>query len=197
MREKTMLHKTIKLTTSNVKKIEEFKRFGLSFDIAEGLDLKEVDSSIDDVILYKAIDAGDNLLVEDTVLVVNGEEVVDIRWKIDELKTQDNPDIKWITSLAIKDNGFIYIYRGEIKCALVNNASDVVVPEDAFGFDPYLRPILNNVVVDKTFYELNKEGLKDNYSPRKMAVNQLNNGLFLAKIKSDSVQKWTGNYQHD
>ncbi len=192
-----MLHKAIKLTTSNLNKIEEFKRFGLSFEIAEGLDLKEVDSSIDDVILYKAIDAGDNLLVEDTVLVVNGEEVVDIRWKIEELKKQDNPDIKWITSLAIKDEGFIYIYRGEIKCALAKNASDIMAPEDSFGFDPYLCPILNEVVIDKTFYDLNKEGLKDNYSPRKMAVNQLNNGLFLAKIKSDSVQKWTGNYQHN
>ena len=192
-----MLHKIIKLTTSNIKKIEEFKRFGLSFDIAEGLDLKEVDGSIDDVILYKAMDAGDNLLVEDTVLVVNDKEVVDIRWNIEELKKQDNPDIKWITSLAIKEEGFIYIYRGEIKCALVENANDVVTLEDSFGFDPYLCPILNDIVVNKTFQELNKEGLKDNYSPRKMAVEQLQNGFFLAKIKSDSVQKWTGSYQHN
>lgn len=192
-----MLHSNITLTTSNKNKIKEFKRFGLSFDVSKGLDLKEVDSNIDDVILYKAIDAGENLLVEDTVLVINDEEVVDIRWKINELTKEKNPQIKWITSLAIVDDGFIYIYRGEIDCALVENAKELIAPKDSFGFDPYLRPILDGKPVDQSFYDLEKENLKDNFSPRKMAVSQLNNGLFFAMIKKTSVAKWNGQYQNE
>lgn len=35
-----MIHNNIKLATSNKNKIEEFKRFGLTFKITEGKDLK-------------------------------------------------------------------------------------------------------------------------------------------------------------
>lgn len=193
-----MLHKNIVLTTSNKKKLEEFKRFGLSFDVSEGMDLKEIKSNINNVIVHKALDAGVSKLVEDTVLVIDNEEIVDIRWKIEELKQMKNPNISWITSLAVLDeDGFVYVYRGEIKCKLVDNIDTLVIPEDAFGFDPYLCPISHDRNVNSSFYDLNKVNLKDAYSPRKMAVKSLIKGDFLIRIDSKQVPKWTGEYQHD
>lgn len=192
-----MLHKNIQLTTSNKNKIAEYARFGLPFDVAEGMDLKEVLSNIEDVILHKALDAGKGKLVEDTVLTINDEEIVDIRWKLSELTTMDSPKIKWTTSLAIlDDDGFVYIYVGSIPCNLIKDAENVVPEDDAFGFDPYLIPETNNPELQKTFYELEKLDMKDLVSPRKMAVQELINGIYFAKINANQVPKWTGQYQN-
>lgn len=194
----TMLHKNIVLTTSNKNKLEEFKRFGLSFDVSEGIDLKEVKSNINNVIVYKALDAGVGKLVEDTVLIIDDEEIVDIRWKIDELKQMDNPKIFWITSLAILDeDGFVYVYRGEIRCNLVDNVDTLVIPEDAFGFDPYLHPVTEDRNIKSSFYDLEKVDLKDAYSPRKMAVKSLIKGDYVIRINKNQIPKWTGEYQND
>ena len=102
-----MIHKNIKLVTSNELKIKEFKRFGLPFKVVKGVDLKEVDSDYITVVTHKAIEAGEGMLVEDTVLLVNGEEIVDIKWRVEEIQKLKNPEIKWITSLGILENGII------------------------------------------------------------------------------------------
>jgi len=107
-----MIHKNITLSTSNKQKIEEFKSFGLTFKIVEGKDLKEIADTSRNVIIHKALDSGEGVLVEDTVLLINGVEVVDIRWKIEELTKLKNPEISWVTSLAVLDNGKIYVYIG-------------------------------------------------------------------------------------
>lgn len=197
-----MRHNKLKLTTSNKRKIEEFKRFGLEIPIVENApDLKEVDSDINDVIIFKAIDSGVNNLVEDTVLVIDDEEVVDIRWKIDELRNKPNAKIFWITSLAFVDeHGYLYVYRGEIRCelakALKDNPDSFVVPDDAFGFDPYLCPVVGGDVLEQSFYDLDKIGRKDDVSPRKMAVESLLDDDFIIRLRANTVPKWTGQYQN-
>lgn len=192
-----MIHKNIMLNTSNENKIKEFKRFGLPFSVSKGVDIKEIQSDIDNVILHKALDSAENILVEDTVLIVNGEEVVDIRWKIKEIQEMSNPDILWVTSLAIKSDGFIYIYRGKTQCSLIEDADKLIIPNDAFGFDPLLKPIVNNKIINKTFYQLEKELIKDNFSPRKIAVENLLSSNYMSMIKVNSISKWTGLYQND
>lgn len=193
-----MLHKNIKLVSSNKNKIAEFKRFGLPCDVAEGIDIKEIQSNLEDVILYKALDAGVGNLVEDTVLSFNDEEIVDIRWRLSELAELKDPVIHWTTSLAVLDeDGFVYIYSSSIQCKLIDGAAEITTPDDAFGFDPYLVPVVNNTHETKTFYELEKEGIKDHYAPRKMAVNLLLIGGYKAKIKASQVPKWIGAYQND
>lgn len=193
-----MLHKNIQLTTSNKNKIAEFQRFGLPFEVAEGMDLKEVKGNLEDVILYKALDAGVGKLVEDTVLTVDHEEIVDIRWRLEELSQLDNPEIHWTTSLAVlEEDGFVYIYTYSLPCILVADADKVVPEKDAFGFDPYLIPNVENSDLRQTFYNLEKQGLKDLVSPRKMAVERMLSGVYFAKIKASMVPKWTGEYQHD
>lgn len=188
-----MFHTNILLSTSNKRKIEEFKSFNLDFEIVKGADLKEIKSDYKNVIVHKSIDAGEDILVEDTVLIVNGEEIVDIRWKIDELKDLSNPIIEWVTSLAIVDRGWIFVYEGRIKCKLVDEIATVIVPDDAFGFDPYLVPDIDGV--ESTFYELEKLNLKSNYSPRKMAVDKILVSDWVDVIDIDSVEPWKGEYQ--
>lgn len=190
-----MIHKNVALSTSNTKKINEFRRFGFrSFEIKEGLDLKEVDGTLEEVIIHKTLDAGENVLVEDTVLIVNGKEIVDIRWKIEEISDLINPLIQWKTSLGVLDDGILYLYSATINCKLVDDAKKLIMPDDAFGFDPYLIPISDDN--DKTFYELENIKMKDYYSPRKQAVENVVKGDFDKMIIAATVKKWTGNYQN-
>jgi hypothetical protein len=187
-----MLHTNILLSTSNKNKIKEFKRFGLTFDIMKGKDIKEVNGSIEEVILHKALDSGEGILVEDSVLIINGEEVVDIRWKIKELSTMENVDIKWVVSLGILDQGFVYIYKSEIICKLIDNLNENDIPEDSFGFDAYIKPLDSDV----SFYHLDQQGKKDLYSPRNHVVHNLLNKRYFAKVSAKQVPKWTGTYQN-
>lgn len=192
-----MIHKNIILCSSNENKISEFKSFGLDFEVKESEDLKEVQSDPITVATYKAIEAGEGKLIEDTVLLINDEEIVDIKWKIDELKSMKNPDIKWVTTLAILDQDFIYIYQGSIECDLVPNIENIKIPADSFGFDAYLVPSPNGINIPLSFHELKKIGKKDDFSPRKFAVECLLNDVFYEKISVDKVPEWTGSYQND
>ncbi len=95
------MFKTMDLTivSSNPKKIKEYNEFGLHIKAESGLDLPEVDSNIDDVILYKSLDAGTNKIVEDTVLEVEGVEIVDIRWKIKEMNL--DATARWMVHMSV------------------------------------------------------------------------------------------------
>lgn len=190
-----MKHENIKLSTSNKNKIEEFKSYGLPFEVVQGKDLKEILSDSVSVAIYKAIDSGDKILVEDTVLLVNGIEVVDIKWKIKDIVKLRNPTIEWRTSLAILDNGFVYVYTGMIECALVQDADKIKAPEDAFGFDPFLTPSPNGFATALTFYELKKEGKKDLFSPRAYATQSLLDGYYTHIVDVKDIKPWTGEYQ--
>ena len=68
---KTFKLTDLKIVTSNPKKLKEYNDFGLDITAEVGKDLPEVDGSIDDVIIYKSLDAGINKIVEDTVLWVS------------------------------------------------------------------------------------------------------------------------------
>ncbi len=186
-----MIHSQLKLSTSNKNKIQEFNRFGLSFDIIQGIDVKEVQGSIDEVIIYKTLNFPELTIVEDTVLSVNGNEVVDIRWRVKELSQMQDPIIQWTVSLGLVDHDFLYIYRGIIDCDFIKQQSDFI-PKDSFGFDSFLKP--KNI--DLSFYELEQQGKKDLFSPRKIAVDNLLKGDYYKKIPISSIKCWEGSYQN-
>lgn len=183
-----MIHSNIKVSTSNKLKLKEYKDMNLDFEVVHGKDLKEVKADALTVAIYKAIDAGENTLVEDTFLKVNGKEIVDIRWKFDEILKMVNPTIEWIVNLSILDNNNIYIYTGSVYCELVESDFDPFGPH---AFDPFLKPKNSN----KTFYELSIEGIKKNYAPRNIAVNNLLKENYVLKKSILDVKKWTGDYQ--
>ena len=190
----------MKLYTSNQKKIREFQRFGLEdIEVLSGPDLPEVKGTAEQVILYKTLAAAratnsDDLVVEDTILAEkheNGalEEIVDIRWKIKELGEKPNTPILWRTSLGYLKDGIISIFVGEVWCHVTIPET---IPEDAFAFDPYLIP----EGYDKTFYELNQEGRKDEISPRKKAIDHLVAGESTLTVRISELPEWQGEFQH-
>lgn len=187
-------------STSNKTKIEEFKKYIPALKFINGPDIKEVAGDYLDVIIYKSKDMGPGFLVEDTILIVNGIEVVDIKWKIDELK--ENDKAKWITTLAFNDGQEISVYKGSIDGVITKKKGS-----EGFAFDPYFIPIelMNKNMLDfdinydlqgLTLAELDNLGFKYLFSARKKAIDNLkkNKSLFIKKLKE--IPEWTGSYQN-
>ncbi|MFS1426490.1 non-canonical purine NTP pyrophosphatase [Vibrio splendidus] len=181
-----------KLVTSNENKITEFNRLAgdLSFSIEKGQDLKEVKSNdAIEVAIYKAIDAGVGCIVEDTILTIDGEEVTDIRYRLDELRMrQAEARLSWITTLAVCHEDRVEMHRGVINGRF--SPLDII-PDDAFGFDPFFIPDGET----KSLYVLEKEGIKDQFSARKLAIDSIRYGNSFHSILLSGVSKWEGEYQ--
>jgi len=97
----------MKISTSNQNKINEIKRIFPNIEVVKGADLKEVLGTMDEVILYKSLDAGKDFVVEDTILTIDGQEVVDIRWNQKD-KLKNTKKVSWIVSLGYNDGEKIY-----------------------------------------------------------------------------------------
>jgi inosine/xanthosine triphosphate pyrophosphatase family protein len=173
------------IVTSNPKKIKEYNDFGLNIKAETGLDLPEVDGNIDDVIIYKALDAGINKIVEDTVLEVDGVEIVDIRWKIKEMNK--DADARWIVSLGVNDGERIKVYRGIINGKIIKKDNI-----KGFGFDEYFVPDGTKL----TLGDLNKLGRKSDFSARRLAVENLVKDNICFEKKITQIKTWSGKYQH-
>ena len=175
----------VKLITSNPYKFKEFQKLIPNISMENGQDLKEVDGTKEEVAIYKALMAGDNCMVEDTILEVNGKEIVDIRWKIKELKTGQKS--VWITTLALNKNNHIILFKGEISGTLDTEK----FIKDTFGFDSVFIPNNSN----KSLHELKNE--KDNFSARKLAIQNFMKNNSYKIISIESIPKWTGKWQND
>ncbi len=181
----------MKLVTSNKFKLKEFQRFGLNIQMEEGLDLREVLGTSKEVVIYKAIEAGANLLVEDTILTVNGIEIVDIREKISDIDTFICQEALWTVSLSCVINNEVLIASATIKGTIKHPNTD---PSKAFGFDPYFYP--NDNKENLSLHALELQGKKDNYSARKNAIfNFINKKGNFETIALNKIKKWTGKYQ--
>jgi inosine/xanthosine triphosphate pyrophosphatase family protein len=186
-------------SSSNKMKIEEYRKYLPNLEIVQGRDLREVQGDIDEVIIHKAIDAGNNFLVEDSIIYINDEEVVDIKWRLKDIKEGDR--IRWVVSLGYNDGKHINIYRGEIS-------GIGVIPEnrkEVIHFDPYFLPeALINPKDDleynlkgATLQVLNEMGLKQYYSARAKAAKALKeNDIYKFALIKD-IQPWKGKYQNE
>lgn len=195
--------KKVKLISSNVDKIKEFKEILGDFIVIEkGKDIKEIQGNIDDVITYKSLDAGKDYIVEDTVLVIldknlnHKKEIVDIRWKIDELK--EGQVVKAVTSLGYNNGIYIYIFRGEQVGVITKKRKDVF----GFGFDPYFVPIeLYNYLDDPykpvTLAELKNIDLKNKYSSRYKCLINFKKVKYIFKVLIKDIPKYKGKYQNE
>jgi inosine/xanthosine triphosphate pyrophosphatase family protein len=126
--------------------------------------------------------------VEDTSLDIEGEDIgVNIRWLIEEIKNFEGKKAKWKVILGVNDGLTISLYQGFINGRIVNKPFDA----PSFGFDPYFIPDGS----DYTLHELEKMGLKDQYSARKIAVQQMLNKEFMMKEEIKNIPKWNGDYQ--
>lgn len=156
-----------------------------------GRDIKEVHGNKDEVILHKSLDCDFNdSIVEDTILEVfennDWQEIVDIRWKINELGDRGSIPVRWIVSLGHRLDDEIKVYRGIIEGTLQNGSGE------GFGFDSYFIP----KGIDKSLYDLERIGQKDLFSARVLAIKALSEGNHILKIQIENIQKWTGKYQN-
>jgi inosine/xanthosine triphosphate pyrophosphatase family protein len=176
------------LLTSNKHKIAEYRSFGLDIEVSKGPDLKEVQGTPDEVIVYKSLAAGKGTVVEDAILIIDGVEIVDIRWKVKELTNTTNA--LWVVSLGYNDGETIHVYRGKISGSI---RADVELPEDAFGFEPLFVPEGS----DKTLLELDRIGKKSEFSARRIATDNLleDKKEFVTYI--DQIPQWKGKYQNN
>jgi inosine/xanthosine triphosphate pyrophosphatase family protein len=168
-------------TTSNKFKSQEFKKYLPSVKIKKGKDLDEVMGTKEDVIIYKSLDAGEGYLVEDTILIVNGEEIVDIRWKADELEEGDKAT--WVVSLGYNDGENISVYRGSINGFISGSRQG-----EGFGskFYPEGQDKPMDYIENNIHY----------YSARKIAIENFKNKRPLYVVKISDIPPWSGKYQH-
>ena len=179
----------MKLLTSNKNKLKEFKRFGIpNIEMALGKDIKEVDSDPITVAVYKSLDSGEDTVIEDTSLHVEGADIgVNVRWLFENLGNYNGNKAVWEVLLAHNDGVEINIYQGKVKGRITNAFEDL----EGFGFDKYFIP----ESVEKTLCELESDGKKDLFSARRIAVDNLINKKPIKTVKIADVEKWKGAYQ--
>lgn len=178
---------SFKIISSNQNKINEYKRFGLSnLEVLNGKDIREVAGTSEEVIIYKSLEAGEEVIVEDAILIIDGVEIVDIKYQLQNLNNFIGKHAVFKVTLGFQSNGIIKTFVAELNGTI----KDVEEPEDNFGFDYCFFP--NNT---DSLYQLDKLGMKDHYSPRKKAIEKLINDKFDNQYFVKDIKPWTGNYQ--
>lgn len=189
------------LITSNKNKLNELIRLGLPISETKKIDLPEVLSDPTTVALYKSIEAGSNSLTEDTILKIDDEYIVDIRWRINEIiGLSEKTTINWVVTLAHNDGYKVNIYTGEIPCKINPRCLmfDFKKSDDSFGFDEYLIPQMNDNKGHEnklSLYELEKKGCKDCFSARKIAVDNFISGKKTTSVLVSDLLPWKGKFQ--
>lgn len=179
------------LKSSNAYKISEFTRLlkDTEVKVEPGEDLKEVLSNIDEVITYKSFMAGEGVLVEDTTMIINGKEEVEVKWKYKDLQTGDQ--VRWFISLGVLIEGKIKVYKG-----FLDTIVDRSLGEEGEAFEPFLIPLRDNP--EKLSYTVLSQKInKDIIDPRADAVRK-----FLAdtpdfEVDAAELSPWTKQWQND
>lgn len=176
----------LKLVTSNQRKLEEIRSFGIEgLEIEAGRDLPEVDGTPDEIIFYKALEAGRNRIVEDSVMYVDGAPMIDARWRIGDAENWAGKQARWESRFGINRVDVIEIYFGAVDG--IYTTPRVLIGE----YDPYfLIP-----EEGKTLSELAVEGRKEPYSARKRAADNLCAGNTHLVSRTTDLALWTGAFQ--
>lgn len=178
------------MVSSNSNKLLEFQRLGLEdVRIEKGRDLQEVKADPVTVVLYKAKDAGVHRIVEDTSFDCQGADIgVNIKWKLDELKSLESNEAIWRVLLGVHEGEWIQVYEGVVKGHIVTHLG---IPDDAFGFDSLFIPAGSNL----TLYELAQQGQKDLFSARRLAVEAMLRQQPVFSQRVEDLKEWEGEYQ--
>lgn len=170
------------LNTSNPHKLREFKRLGLGHLEMLGRDLREPDADPLTVIRSKASQMGPGVLVEDTSLDVDGEDVgTNVKWLLASLDRYVGKKARVRVLLGVLDEGVVYVYRGEVPGTLVPARGT------NFGFDPIFLPDGASLTLG--------EDKPDRYNARALAVAALKAGRAYRELAP--LTDWDGPYQGD
>lgn len=174
------------LETSNLNKQKEYQRFGLDLAIQKGPDRDEVLGTPEEVILYKTLDAGPGIIVEDTSLDIEGypEAGINIRWMLESGMVPHNVKASWHIWIGRHNGDTIDLSHAVLHGHLT------YCNEAGFGFDPYFIPDGHTC----TLHQMSAEA-KDAISPRRTAVLQLLHSKVTASYNVQGIQPWHGAYQ--
>lgn len=176
------------IKTSNKQKIAEYWSFGLeNIQVEPGPDLKEVDGTPLEVIAYKALAAGDGNVVEDSIMIVDGQPFVDIRWRVATVSEWFGKNVSWEVRLGVNRDGAIEVYKGAVDGIMRPAAGK------GFDYDPFFHIPSENM----SLAQLKNLGRKDEFSARKMAVESLLSNTPEAVFNIQDILPWQGDYQHD
>lgn len=181
----------LKIVSSNKTKIAEYSRISQNrIEVVPGSDLPEIVGTPDQIALYKALEAGPGLVVEDSILVVDGTPMIDIKWRLKELRERAQREtckLVWEVRLAYLKDGVIKVFLGSLEGQL--RPYDVA----GNGYDP----IFNVQGVGQSLARLEIRGLKDQYSARARAFKHLLSDVPHIEIPASELPAWAGAYQND
>lgn len=173
-----------RLNTSNLEKLQEFQKFFAKHDIelvSTQFDIKEISADPMTVVVHKASQLEEMVLIEDTSLDIEGADVgINVRWLIDHLKSYVGRKATWRVLLAYRKGDEIIVYKGEVKGQIVPASGN-----GGFGFDPIFLPEGTN----KTL----AESKPDQYNARALAVEALLKGKVFEIRKA--IYDWNGPWQ--
>ena len=175
-----------KMNTSNAGKIQEysdlFAQQGLELTFTH-IDLREIVADAVTVAAHKASHVDEFILIEDTSLDIENEDVgINIKWLLIHLDQFLGKRAVWTTYLAYRDKNKIYMYKGEVKGIIVSPRGD-----KGFGFDRYFLP-------DTSKYTL-AEDKPDQINARAHAVKALIKKQSFAVV--EAIHDWQGSWQQE
>lgn len=176
----------LKFMTSNVHKNREYSAMGLV--VIDG-DIDEVQGTPDEVIIHKALGTKAFTVVEDTIVVINGEPIVDWKYTYAD-HAKDKGEFTWQVRLAFHDGYRMYVYTGEIEC--IFELPDGRVPT-APHFDDYSS--LKTLYQDELLEDLKKSDKWASVDPRSRAVYNLTWDNTDLIVPLEIIQPWDGEYQ--
>ncbi len=171
------------IVSSNKNKLKEFKEFIPYLNSKEGVDLPEVDSDYITVAKYKALSVSPGSIIDDSILFVNGVEVVDIKWKKHTLKEGD--EATWITTLGYNNGTHILLYKGVTDGYITRLHED----PDAFSFSDVFVPLGET----KTLHQLNNK----TYNARYRAIQDFEMHKHTIRYEISNIKPWTGDFQKE
>lgn len=100
------------------------------------IDLKEISADPLTVVVHKASQIGEEILVEDTSLDIEGAEVgINVRWLLDHLSSFVGRTASQRVLLAYLKEGLVYVYEAKVDGVIVMPRGN-----GGFGFDPVFLP---------------------------------------------------------
>lgn len=173
-----------KLNTGNTGKLHEFGRLFSKYGCilsSTQIEVNEIDADPLSVIAHKASQIGEEVIVEDTSLDIEGAAVgIKIRWLLQHLSDFIGRKAVWTVLLAFRKGKKVYVFKGEVKGAIVASKGD-----GGFGFDPYFQPLeaSETLAVSKP----------DAVNARAAAVEAFMKGSPHAVV--DAITDWQGPWQ--
>jgi XTP/dITP diphosphohydrolase len=173
-----------KINTGNDFKYNEFQYIFTRFNInleRSNIDLPEIDADPVTVVVHKASQFEDYVLVEDTSLDVEGAEIgVNLKWLQNDLIQLDGRRALWRVLVAYKIKDKVHVYRGEVP-------GHIKVQGKKFNLDKFFIPDGRDVGL---FY-----GRDDKFNARAIAIeNLVHNKIY--KI-CETIPNWNGKWQQN